>query len=140
MTKIVGGCLCGAVRYVSKAEPVVTALCHCHHCQRQSGGAFSVNVGIPRGSLEFLGETPATYEDFGDSGMAVHRHFCGKCGSPIYSGVEATPTVDWLKAGTLDDATWVQPQLSIWCESAQPWVQLPESMPSFPQSPPPPAD
>lgn len=42
MSKIEGGCLCGAVRYTCAAEPVMTAICQCTHCQRQSGSAFSV--------------------------------------------------------------------------------------------------
>lgn len=136
MARIVGGCLCGTIRYQSDAEPVVTAVCQCTHCQRQSGSAFSVNVGIPKGSLKFTAGTPATYEDQGDSGLPVHRVFCSKCGSPIVSVVEATPDLDWLKAGTLDDISWIQPQVSIWCASGQPWVTLPDGMAKFPQSPP----
>jgi len=136
MSKIQGGCLCGAVRYTCAVEPLMTAICQCTHCQRQSGGAFSVNIGIPRGSLQFTAGSPVTYEDKGESGLPVHRRFCAACGSPIVSEVEATPTIDWLKAGTLDDTSWVQPQVSVWCRSAQPWVKLPEAMPQFPTNPP----
>ena len=136
MGKIQGGCLCGAVRYKSAAQPVMTAICQCSHCQRQSGSAYSVNVAIPKGSLEYLGDVPATYEDRGSSGLPVHRRFCAKCGSPIVSEVDATPTLDWLKAGTLDDTSWVQPQSSIWCRSGQGWVSLPEGIPRFPENPP----
>ena len=136
MSKLEGGCLCGAVRYTCEADPVMTAICQCTHCQRQSGGAFSINVAIPKGSLRYLGDTPATYEDTGSSGMPVHRRFCSKCGSPIVSEVEATPGLDWLKAGTLDDRSWLQPQVGIWCSSAQPWVTLPDDVRSFPQNPP----
>ncbi len=34
MSKIRGGCLCGAVRYSTDAEPLLTAVCHCKNCQR----------------------------------------------------------------------------------------------------------
>jgi hypothetical protein len=108
----------------------------CTHCQRQSGSAFSANVGIPKGSLQYIGDLPATFEDLGASGLPVHRRFCNKCGSPIVSEAEATPTLDWLKSGTLDDRSWLQPQVSVWCDSAQPWVKLPDAMPKFPTSPP----
>jgi hypothetical protein len=137
MSKLSGGCLCGAVRYTSKSEPVVTALCHCKHCQRQTGGAFSVNVAIPKGSLEYTSGKPAMFEDKGESGMPVYRYFCPACGSPIISDVAATPQLDWLKVGTLDDATWVKPQVNIWCESAQPWVEFGKDQAQFPQNPPP---
>jgi hypothetical protein len=136
MSKIDGGCLCGAVRYTCDAEPVVTAICQCTHCQKQSGGAYSVNLGIPHGTLRYTAAQPKRYKDTGDSGMAVYRCFCGDCGSPIVSEVEATPTLDWLKSGTLDDTSWVKPQVAIWCSSAQNWVKLDESITQFPQSPP----
>lgn len=137
MSQISGGCLCGAVKYTSSASPVMAALCHCTHCQKQSGSAFSVNVGVPKGSLQFTAARPAIYEDKGSSGMPVFRHFCSTCGSPIFSDVVATPQLDWLKAGTLDDTSWVKPVANIWCESAQQWVVHPEGMAQFPQSPPP---
>lgn len=136
MTQIAGSCLCGQVRYTSSAAPVMVALCHCTHCQKQSGGAFSVNVGIPKGSLQFTAARPATFQDTGSSGLPVYRHFCGQCGSPVYSDVVASPQLDWLKAGTLDDTSWVKPTASIWCDSAQSWVTHPEGLPRFAQSPP----
>ena len=76
-----GGCLCGAVRYVLKGEPRGIALCHCTHCQRQSGSLFSFNLVIRETDYEQSGET-IIYVDSGDSGQPVHRHFCGRCGSP----------------------------------------------------------
>jgi hypothetical protein len=55
MSNIVGGCLCGSVSYEADAEPVLTALCHCKHCQKQTSSAFSVLVALPKGSLRFEG-------------------------------------------------------------------------------------
>jgi hypothetical protein len=49
------------------------------------------------------------YQDTGCGGMPVYRHFCVRCGSPIFPDVVATPTLDWPKAGTLDDTAWVKP-------------------------------
>jgi hypothetical protein len=135
MANIEGRCLCGDIQYTSTAEPVVVALCNCTHCQRQSGSAFSVNVGVPKGSLSFAGLRPQTYQDTGNSGHPVYRHFCGRCGSSIYSDVVARPDLDWLKAGTLDDTSWVRPTLSLWCGSAQAWVAPPEGATLFRQGP-----
>lgn len=136
MSKISGSCLCGAVKYSAPVEPVVVALCHCSHCQKQSGAAFSVNAGIPKGSLQFSAGKPATYQDTGGSGQPVYRHFCRDCGSPIFSDVVTSPQLDWLKAGTLTDASWVKPAINVWCESAQPWVAYPEGVPRFARNPP----
>ena len=57
MPKISGGCLCGAVRYECNAEPLGTAICHCTHCQKVSGSAFSVNVVVPAPSLTWQGQS-----------------------------------------------------------------------------------
>ncbi len=135
MPKIEGACLCGDVRYTTTAAPVVVALCHCTHCQRQSGAAFSVNVGVPKGALTFTAAKPQVYTDLGSSGQPVYRHFCGRCGSPIFSDVVSRPTLDWVKAGTLDDRSWLRPTLAIWCDSAQPWVGQPDGVKAFPQAP-----
>ena len=47
-----------------------------------------------------------------------------------------TPEWDWLMAGTLDDTSWVRPQMNIWCASAQPWVSTDDDIPAFEGTPP----
>lgn len=133
--KIEGSCLCGKLRYHADAEPLVVALCNCTHCQKQSGTAFSVNVGVPKGSLTFTQGKTSVFADTGSSGLPVYRHFCGTCGSPMFTDVVARPTVDWVKAGTLNDTSWVQPTLSLWCDSAQSWLTQPDGVTRFPQGP-----
>jgi hypothetical protein len=123
MSKIEGGCLCGKVRYSSTAGPAFTAVCHCTHCQKQSGTAFSVIVAVPSEELTVTGALK-TFEDTGESGMPVHRNFCPDCGSPIISIVDRLPGLSYIKAGTLDDVSWLKPTTEIWCDSAQPWVSL----------------
>ena len=136
MSQISGRCLCGAIKYNCAAPAVMTALCHCTNCQKQSGSAFSINVGIPKGALQItLGQT-TIYEDRGESGMPVYRHFCANCGSPLFSEVAVLPQLVFLKAGTLDDTSWVMPAVEVWCDSAQKWTPHPEGVPRFAKSPP----
>ncbi|MGS1109354.1 GFA family protein [Achromobacter anxifer] len=118
-----GGCLCGAVRYVVREAPAAVALCHCTHCQKQSGSAFSVNLVVDPARLELTGELSA-FVDRADSGAQVYRRFCGSCGSPIVSEIPAKPAHVFVKAGTLDDASAVRPTVQVWCGSAQPWLNL----------------
>lgn len=132
--KISGGCLCGQVRYAAEAEPALIAVCHCHNCQKQAGSAFSVVVAIPKPAFSIQG-TLKTYADRGDSGKAVTRRFCPECGSPILSEAEALPDLTIIKAGTLDDPSWVKPTMEIFCDSAQPWVQLGGDRTRFPRMP-----
>lgn len=74
MSKLAGGCLCGQVRYDCSGEPLMTAVCHCPDCQKQTGTAFSVVVGVPAAALGLHGEV-TIYSTTGDSGARVHRHF-----------------------------------------------------------------
>lgn len=136
MSKLKGGCMCGKVRYDSAAEPAMTAVCHCTDCQKQSGSALSIIVAVPPDQISFDGAL-TLYETQGlESGQAVNRHFCANCGSPLYSAVDSMPGIIFIKAGTLDDTSWLAPDMNIWCETAQPWVKIDESLPMFPRNPP----
>ena len=132
--KIEGGCLCGQVRVKSDADPVFQAVCHCKDCQKQAGSAFSVVVGVPDAALEVSGET-AAYEHSGGSGGTVERVFCPRCGSPILTRAQAAPGMAILKAGVLDDTSWVAPSLHVWTESAMACTTIPEGVAKFARSP-----
>jgi hypothetical protein len=124
MPSLDGACLCGQVTYSCEADPLATAVCHCTECQRQTGTSFSIVVAVPRDAFRAQGGTLSSYTTVGtDSGMEVERQFCSGCGSPIASVPAAGPMV-FIKAGTLNDRSWLQPQLAVWCDSAQPWVPV----------------
>jgi len=131
MAKLDGRCLCGAITYTSQAEPAFTAVCHCAHCQRQSGAPFSIVVGVPVGELEVHGELAEHVTVSETSGADNHRKFCPSCGSPILSLNDTYPGIAIVKAGTLDDTSWLEPQVEVWCRSAQPWVQPVEGRPRW---------
>ena len=118
--------MCGDVTYELAGDPIATAVCHCEHCQRQSGGAFSVNVVVHESQLTVSG-TLQTYVETGenDDGEYVRRRFCGSCGSPIVSEIVQSAGVVAVKAGTLDDRSDVRPTVEVWCVDRQPWAELP---------------
>ena len=130
-----GSCLCGAVQYSTKAEPKMVAICHCLDCQRQSGGAFSVNVLVPIDEAEMTGESLAQYVVDGDTGTSVVRNFCNNCGSPLSTELPAFGNLAAIKAGTLDDSSWVKPTIQIWCDNSQPWGKLDGDIKKAPQNP-----
>lgn len=121
-----GRCLCGAVTYELAGDLIATAVCHCDHCQRQSGGAFSVNLIVHASQLSVEGDLQ-TYDERGDRNddVYVRRRFCGACGSPIVSELAKTDGVIAVKAGSLDDRSDVLPNVEVWCVDRQPWVSLP---------------
>lgn len=128
-----GGCLCGAVRYEVSGAPAAQMVCHCSHCQKQTGTAFSSIMGVVQDQVAITGEL-ASYADAGESGKAVNRKFCPRCGSPICSEVEVAPGMVWIKTGTLDDPAAFYPQVHIWTRSKQGWVET-GAVPAFETNP-----
>ena len=119
---ITGRCLCGGVTYTADAEPVIQAVCHCTDCQRQTGNPFSVIVALPRDSLQVEGDSLASYATVGeDHGGETERNFCSNCGAPVFSVAAVMPEMVFIKAGSLDDASWLEPTVEAWTSSAQPW-------------------
>src|SRR5258708_12271527 len=102
MAEMTGGCLCGQVRYTANADPVFVGVCHCTHCQKQTGTAFSVLVGIPKSAMSIQGRLK-TFHHTGDSRQPVDRNFCPESRPPIFSDVAVMPGLTFIKAGTLDD-------------------------------------
>ena len=94
-----GGCLCGSIRYSCDAEPALTAICHCPHCQKQTSSPFSLVVAVPRGTLKIAGQTLKTFDDVGESGLPVRRKFCGSCGNTSFQSLTAA-----LSAASLNRA------------------------------------
>lgn len=135
MPEMKGGCLCGQVRYAANAEPVFVGVCHCTHCQKQTGTAFSVVIAIPKSAMSIQGRLK-TFHDIGDSGQAVGRNFCPECGSPIFTDAAAMPGLAILKAGTLDDTSWLDPKIHVYCGSKEKWTPIPEGSQTFAKMPP----
>ena len=115
-----GGCSCGALRYEITRAPNAVYTCHCTVCQRMTGSAFSTGLVVAAEAFRLSGAEPRTFRRTADSGRAVVGWLCPKPGSAPPPGALAT-----VRAGTLDDTSWLRPTLHFWTRSAQPWVVLP---------------
>src|SRR5208282_6390929 len=100
---IAGGCLCGAVRYEIKAEaPLGARYCWCRVCQYLGAGSGAVGAIFLKDAVTVSG--PLT--DFvirADSGSVMHRRFCARCGTPIFSEAESRPQHIFVRVGALDN-------------------------------------
>ena len=125
-----GGCLCGAIRYEITQPPLVTYTCHCAVCQRLTGSAFSSAIVVAAEACRFVGSGVRSFQRLADSGRVVTRWVCVGCGTWLCNGAKpgtALPgTFVAVRAGTLDDTSWLRPTAHFWTRSAQPWVTLPE--------------
>ena len=134
MASMQGGCLCGKVRYSTDADPVFTGVCHCKNCQKETGSAFSLDIGVPKPSLTVTG-TLKTYADRGDSGQPLYRKFCPDCGSTVLTEAAVMPDVVMIAGGTLDDTSGVRPAMHIYVSSKQDWAEIPAGAKSFAKMP-----
>lgn len=122
-----GGCLCGAIRFTSGAEPLDAGYCHCELCRRSTGAPVLAWVSYPAGTFAYVAGTPARYPS-SDHG---HREFCSRCGTQIaYRDSRNTATVE-VNVGSLDDCEWVEPLYHIWCRSRIGWFDTRDALPRF---------
>ncbi len=129
-----GGCRCGQVRYSVASAPMFSAHCHCRDCQYASGGGFSTIVGVPTDAVEMSGELGG-YTVTAESGNQLTRKFCLNCGTPMLTELHSNPQMMVLKAGTLDDPSWLKPSIHIWTGSGQPWTEELSELPKFSKNP-----
>lgn len=109
-----GGCVCGAVRYRTKAAPLRITICHCRWCQRRTGTAFGTEVVFDDADVEFSGNTPTRYRHVSDeSGRWLDIEFCPRCGSNLGFTLEAAPGMRAVPAGTFDDPGFLGPERQI---------------------------
>lgn len=117
-----GSCLCGGIRYRVRGEPGAMVVCHCSRCRKANGSAFQAVVPIATGGFELLegAELLAGYE----SSPGVHRMFCRRCASPLYSRRDAMPDMLRLRVGTLDTPLSAGPSMHIFVGSKAEWYDI----------------
>ncbi len=129
-TTLHGGCQCGHVRYEITGEPTGLAVCHCNGCQRQSGSAFGMTLGVAATHFALVRGALKSFVVDCDSGRRKTCSFCPECGVRIHHATDG----EWLavKAGTLDDRSWLRPEAHYWTAAKQTWFDVPAGVPAYP--------
>lgn len=117
---LTGGCQCGAIRYRMRGAPLVFYLCHCSECQRHTSSAYGESLRFRREAMEITGELKLT-ERRAESGTRRQGWFCPDCGVRIWHGSNTSVEIN-IKAGTLDDTSWLVPAGHIWTRSKQAFI------------------
>ena len=125
---IEGGCQCGRIRYRVEGKSFGLAICHCTECQRQSGSAFGMSLAVAPTAFKLSSGVLKTFEVKCDSGRIKTCAFCPDCGTRIY---HQTGNGMSLKAGTLDDTSWLNPEAHYWTKRKQSWVMIPDGVSQF---------
>ena len=126
-----GGCACGAIRYRMERAPMFVHCCHCTSCQRESGSAFAVNAMIEADRVTLLSGTLERVLTPSESGKGQHVSRCPECRVAVWSNYAgAGDSVKFVRVGSLDTPAACPPDVHIFTRSKQPWVTLPEGVPS----------
>ena len=130
MKTIVGGCFCGASRYLAQGEPINIRVCHCTICQRSIGAAFNARVLMPLGGFIATGPVGRL-----QSSPVLVRGFCTACGTSLFTE-RAGAGVIGLTCGGLDRPEDFQPTEHIWVSSKQSWLKIDDGRPQYPEGAP----
>jgi hypothetical protein len=121
------------VRYEIDAPPQAMYHCHCSTCRAASGSGFATNILVATASFRVvLGSTSLRGHA---SSPGKLRHFCGHCGSPIYSQGETTSDRVSVRAGTLHRDPGIRPGFHAYVDSKAPWVEIGDGLRQFAQAP-----
>ena len=130
-----GGCLCKKITYKLEKSHVISAHhCHCRDCQKSTGSGKATILLIPNESLQINGELKY-YTVTGSAGSNISRGFCAECGSPLISFVKENPDIKFIKAGSIDDSSWINTESNFWSSTAKSWSPVDETIHTFTHNP-----
>ena len=123
-----GSCLCGAVCFEVKGDFESFYLCHCRHCQKDTGSAHAANLFSHSATLVWKSGADAV-TSFTLPGTRHTKSFCKLCGSalPIIEseGLLVVP------AGCLDTEVSLSPTAHIFSSSKARWEAEMDDVPEF---------
>ena len=129
---LIGGCLCGRVRYASTAPLRVARSCHCSKCRKTFSGAGSAYAEVEPGSFAWTaGEALLVrYETMPGWGLC----FCGVCGTTL-CGMKGRE-VHGITLGSVDGDPGVEIAMHIFVGSKAPWDHIGGDAPKYDEFPP----
>lgn len=128
MTDYFGSCLCGTVNFEVKGEFDSFYLCHCRHCQKDTGSAHAANLFSHSAKLVWQSGADAV-TSFTLPGTQHNKSFCKLCGSALPSDQIAGLLV--VPAGCLDTEITRLPTAQIFLSSKAAWDRQSDTLPKF---------
>lgn len=120
MIETTGQCLCGKISFAINGTPVGQAQCHCKTCQRISGAGHTNNAFFKKDDVVITGQTSFTpYKT--DNGGTRNLHFCGTCGSQLFTMKTEPTSVIGVRVGTLEDNSWFAPEVAYFSKERPKW-------------------
>jgi len=126
---LIGGCLCGAIRYRADKMPFASDYCHCSQCRLSTGGPVAIWMDFRTKEVIWSGSEPTEFE----SSKQVMRGFCSTCGSSLSYRHKQHPAYLSLTVATLDNPALVTPTYHIFTDSQIPWFEISDNCKRYPR-------
>ena len=88
------------------------------------GQRFLIGVALPETAFHLTAGEPRALQRMPESSRLNTRLACPDCASWVYSLPRGG--IIFVRAGTLDDTSWLRQTRHIWTRSKQPWVAFTE--------------
>ncbi|MEZ8014116.1 MAG: GFA family protein [Ascidiaceihabitans sp.] len=134
MTKLTGKCLYGEVSFAADGDVPVMANCHCTACRQSTGSAFATLMFMKQDDVKVSG-IPKTFEHKSDGGNLMTKHFCGTCGTPLFTQNSAREGMLGLRAGIINEHEEFTPKVNVYTSSKMKSTVLDDSIPAFEKMP-----
>ncbi|MFA3792278.1 GFA family protein [Aliiglaciecola sp. SL4] len=113
-----GSCLCGTVKFEVQGDFDSFYVCHCKHCQKDTGSAHAANLFSHLAKLIWRSGADAV-SSFTLPGTRHNKSFCKICGSALPSAQSDGMLV--VPAGSLDSKISILPTAQIFLRSEASW-------------------
>jgi hypothetical protein len=125
-----GGCLCGALRYEARSEPLFMGHCYCADCRKASGSGFIPFMAFAAADLTFSAPT-RTFVCTSARGSDAVRNSCPVCASLVFGGPVGETESHTIYAGSLDDPSAFRPTVAIFTKGRPDWAVIPDGLAVF---------
>ena len=129
-TRIIGGCLCGAVQYEVTGPFLRAGHCHCSRCRKHSGTAVCTQGRVRKDHFRLVSgdENLRIYQP--DAGAV--KVFCVTCGSSIFGGTWPEGPEVSIRLGSVDGDPGIRPQYHTFVDSKAIWDAITDDLPQHP--------
>jgi len=129
LSKLIGECLCGAIKYQIDGELGEVLHCHCSECRKWHGSAFRTRVPVRKKDFSWIAgkEHIAEYDGL----PKVVKTFCKICGSNLISYYKDNDEYLGLPLGGVEGEFVERPTKHIFVGSKASWFEITDGLPQY---------
>ncbi len=105
-------------------------ICSCRDCRKATGTGHSAVALMPGVAVAISGDTQS-HTRLAESGSEIARHFCPRCGTPLFARTARAPDLLLLPVGLFDEPDWFSPNQAIFSRSHLDWDALDPTLPQY---------